>query len=153
MTTKRVSFTVLIGALITFYLPTQQLRAQAVSENRYSTPIDMVVNAGTSGERWATSHFGVMEPIGLRQNERTAITLIVPSSHANYPVGLAPLDGGEILAAENLYVGNDGTVSFEFVGGIVPGLYRVLVSIRSEQYQLRIYVAKPSSLDANCQPL
>ena len=146
METRKVS----LGALIvTFCLPTQELGAQAVGENRYSTPIDMVVDGGTSKERWGTSHFGVMEPIGLHQNEQTAITLIVPSSKANYPVGIAPLDGGEILASEN-HVASNGTISFTFVGG-GRGLYRVLVSIGSERYQLRLYVSN-RDINANCEP-
>jgi hypothetical protein len=83
-----------------------------------------------------------MEPLGLFRNEQIGINLILPSDKKNYPVGIAPLDGGEIFGSANLYVANDGSVHFSFQGGDTPGFYRVLVTIASEQYQLQFYVSR-----------
>jgi hypothetical protein len=151
MNTKQFFSTFLAAVFAVIYFPAEKVSAQAQDWNRYSTPIDMVVNAGTNHERWETSHFGIMEPVGLRPNEQIAITLIVSSTHAGYPVGLAPLDGGAIVGAEGLIVAGDGTIGFTFQGGNVPGLYRVVATIGSEQYQLRLHVAHPQDMPAgNC---
>jgi len=68
-----------------------------------------------------------------------------------YPVGIAPLDGGEVVASENLTVDNDRSVHFSFTGGETPGLYRVLVTIASEQYELQFYVSHTEP-DSGCTP-
>lgn len=129
--------------------PAGQLIAQAQSGGS-TNPIEMVVDSGTSKERWRTSQFGIVGPVGLRPNEETPITLIVSGGRAGYPVGIAPLDGGEIFTPASLSVNSDSTVDFSFRGGTRPGLYRILVTIASEQYELHFYGA--NSLDWNCPP-
>ena len=151
MNTKQFFFTAFIAAAFAvIYFPAEKLSAQAQDGNPYSTAIDMVINGDTNGGRQRTSHFGIMDPIGLRADEQIAITLNVSSAWANYPVGIAPVDGGEVFAPENLSVASNGTVSFAFKGGNTPGLYRVLVTIGPEQYQLQLYVAKPGDIGPDC---
>ena len=111
----------------------------------------MVVNSATNGERWRTSQSGILEPVGLRAGEQLEITLILPGSMIGSPVITAPLDGGEIIASPNLSVDNDRTAAFIFTGATTPGFYRILVTIASQQYQLRVYVVPPQ-LDVNCPP-
>jgi hypothetical protein len=48
-------------------------------------------------------------------------------------------------------VDNDGFVVFGFGGGSTQGLYRLLVTVESQQYQLQLYVAKQQDLAPNCQ--
>lgn len=148
MTKRKLLTATCLVALVTICLPAEKLSAQADFANRYSTAIDMMVNGDTAGIK--TSHFGIMEPIGLLPDEQITITLIVSSNWANYPVGIAPLDGGEIFAPASLSVASNGTVNFNFKGESTPGHYRVLVTIASEQYELRLYAA--TSRDVNCPP-
>jgi hypothetical protein len=151
MTTKKIPFTAFLAAVFAVvYLPVERVSAQAQDGNRYSTPIQMVVNAGINGEQLLTSHFGFMAPVGVLAGEQIPITLIVSVAWKSFPVGLAPLDGGEIISQEELVVDENGTVSFAFVGGNRPGTYRVLVTIASEQYELQLYVPKPEDMDAGC---
>jgi hypothetical protein len=152
MTTKRFFTATRIAVFAMVCLFTGRLFAQAQDGNRYSTPINMLVNAGTSEERMRSSHFGSLAPVGMRPSEQIAITLNVPGSMVAYPVGIAPLDGGTVFAAEELFVNSDRTVSFDFVGGKTPGLYRVLVNIASQQYELQFYVPKPEDMELGCVP-
>jgi hypothetical protein len=132
-----------IAALIVITcLPCGKLSAQVEYGSGSVTPIQMVVNGGTDTERWETSHFGNLGLIGLRPGGQAPITLVVSGSTVGYPVSIAPLDGGEIAAAANLSVTSDRTVAFDFRGGTTPGLYRVLVTIGSQQYYLQFYVVK-----------
>lgn len=137
----------------TIYLTTEKVSAQAEFENHQSTPIEIAaIRSGSNQEIHRTSEFGIVEPIGLRPNQQIAITLNASSNRANYPVGIAPLDGGEVFSSENLRVASNGTVGFTFEGGNTPGLYRVVVTIGSEQYELLLYVAKPSDIEGGCIP-
>jgi hypothetical protein len=133
------------------YVLPEKGAAQALSGDSNSTPIQMVVNSATNGELWRTSESGILEPVGLRAGEQLDITLILPGGMVGSPVNTAPLDGGEIVASPNLSVDNDRTAAFKFTGATTPGFYRVLVTIASEQYQLRIYVV-PAQIDVNCPP-
>src|ERR1044071_1179942 len=140
MNRKRIlSAPVVLGAIAMSYLPAQRLTAQDPGENPYSPTIALTANNETTERTDRTSHSGIIDPVGLRANELATITLSVPVSWASYPVGIAPLDGGEVLGAENLLVGPSGTVAFGFKGGITPGLYRVVVIIGGERYHLRFY--------------
>lgn len=139
-TANRLPF---IAALIVITcLPCAKLSAQVDYGTSSSPPIEMVANSGSTKERWQTSHLGNFGPVGLRPGGQIPITLIVSGSAAGYPVSIAPLDGGEIVAAPNLSVTSDSTVAFNFRGGTTPGLYRVLVTIASQQYYLQFYVVK-----------
>jgi hypothetical protein len=153
LTRKRLFTATRFAVFALFCLFTERLFAQAQDGNFSSTPVDMVVNAGTNQERWATSSFGVMETVGLRQGEQITITLIAPDTWKTFPVGLAPLDGGEIVAAEYLVVDENGTASFTFTGGNVPGIYRVIVTVGGDQYLLQLYVARPDEVESiPCPP-
>jgi hypothetical protein len=138
---------VLIAALALIILPAI---SQAQERNRYSTPIAMVADYDGNGPTEKTSQFGVMEPLGLRRNQQVPITLNVPRSWANSPVGFAPLDGGEVIASPNLQVDSDGAVGFAFRGGDTPGLYRVLVTVGGEQYEMQFYVGAITPDAAAC---
>jgi hypothetical protein len=138
--TKHLAAACLV-ALATICLCPDKITAQT-TYGTGSPPIEMVANSGTTIEQWQTSQSGNFAPVGLRPGEQTPITLILSSSSAGHPVGIAPLDGGEIVAAPNLSVTTDGTLAFNFKGGNTPGLYRVLVTIASQQYFLRFYVIK-----------
>jgi hypothetical protein len=150
MNTKQFFSAALAAVFAVIYLPAENVSAQTQDGNVSSTPIDMVVNGGTTEESMQTSQFGIMEPVGLRQDEQLAITLSVSSSKINNPVGIAPLDGGEISPSGPLYVGSNATVSFTFKGGNIPGRYRLVVTIGSEQYRLQFYVVKPQSMAPDC---
>ena len=127
-------------------LPAGRVSAQQEGEDLQSTPIGMVAEDYTNETIQRTSQFGIMAPIGLRRNQQTAITLSVPSSWADSPVGIAPLDGGQIISTETLHVGTDGTVNFVFMGADSPGLYRLSVLVGSKRYQLQLYVGKDPDL-------
>ncbi|HWL93719.1 MAG TPA: hypothetical protein VNT79_09295 [Phycisphaerae bacterium] len=150
MNTKQFFSAFLAAVFAVICFPAEKVSAQGQDGNFSHTPIDMVVNAGTSEERWATSHFGIVGPIGLRPDEQIAITLIASNTNRGYLVGIAPLDGGALLGAEDLVVAEDGTINFTFQGGNTPGIYRVVVAIGAEQYQLRLYVARPEEIPAIC---
>jgi len=145
-------FLALCAALVAgVYVLPEKCAAQALYGDSNSAPIQMVVNSATNGERWRTSQSGILEPVGLRAGEQLEITLILPGSMIGSPVITAPLDGGEIIASPNLSVDNDRTAAFIFTGATTPGFYRILVTIASQQYQLRVYVVPPQ-LDVNCPP-
>ena len=133
------------------YLPSGRLCAQAEDEHVDSVPIEMVVNPGTRQERHRLSYNGIVAPITLLPNEPVAISLYGLSDWKGIPVGIAALDGGAVLTQRELAVDNDGVVSFAFDGGNSPGLYRVLVTVDSQQYHLQLYVAKQQDLAPNCQ--
>ena len=137
-----------VFALICF--PAERAFAQDSEGNPYSPPIAMAMTNETSDRTDRTSHAGILDPVGLRPNEQATITLSVPSSWAKSPVGIAPLDGGEVFGFENLEVAIDGTVSFGFKPGSTTGLYRVIVTIGGEQYELQLYLPKPSDLGIDC---
>lgn len=141
----------LIAALlIATSLPIEKLFAQDPEANPYSPTITMSLNNETTDRTNRTSHDGILDPAGLRPNEQATISLSVPGSWAGYPVGIAPLDGGEVFGYENLYVASGGTVSFGFKPGSTTGLYRVMVNIGGERYQLQLYLPRPADLGINC---
>ena len=94
-------------------------------------------------ERRLSTLDGVMESIALPAGEHIALTLVASSDKAGQPVGVAPLDGGEIIAPPTLSVANDGTVGFTFRAGRTRGLYRVLVTLGVDQYELQLYAVRP----------
>lgn len=150
MKTKQLFFSAFMAAAFAvIYFPAEKASAQAEDGNHYSTPIEMVVNGETDGEQRRISQNGIMDPIGLRSKDQLAIMLNVPTNWADSFVGLALLDGGALGGAENLQVKGDGTAGFSFMSGDTPGLYRVLLIIGSEQYQLQFYV--PNEMDVICQ--
>jgi hypothetical protein len=127
-----------------------KLFAQDPEGNPYSPTITMAMINETTDRTNRTSHAGILDPVGLRPNEQATISLSAPIAWANFPVGIAPLDGGEVFGSENLHVGAGGTVSFGFKAGTTPGLYRVMVTIGGERYQLQLYLPKPGDLGPDC---
>lgn len=154
-TRKILSATLIAAAFAVTYLPAERISAQTLYGlygKASSPPIQMEVAGDTTGIRQRTSQFGIMDPIGVLPGEQIGINLIVASNRVNYPVGIVSLDGGEIIAPANLYVtsnGTNGAVGFTFKGGNTRGLFRVLVSIGSERYQLQLIVAQSRF---NCPP-
>jgi hypothetical protein len=153
MNTRQFFYAGVMAAGFTVIYSTAKVSAQAEDGNHFSTPIEIVVNEGTNGERREISHNGLLGPVGLHRSEQIALTLNVSSNWAEYPVSIVPLDGGVLIDTDNLQVKRDGTVNFTFEGGDTPGLYRVLVAIGGEQYQLQLYVAGSSSVPPpDCNP-
>jgi hypothetical protein len=152
MNPRKLLHTTCIVLLVTLYLPAGKLSVQAQDGNRLSPTIQMVIDGDTSANRQRTSHSGILDPIGVFRNEQVGVNLILPGSSVNYPVGIAPLDGGQILASPNLTVNSERSAHFSFKGGETPGLYRVVVTIASEQYQLQFYVSSSSEPDIHCTP-
>src|ERR1043166_1298453 len=141
-------FAILIAALAAIFLPTV---TQAQEGNRHSPPIGMVADFDGTGPTERTSQSGILEPLGLGPNQQVPIILNVPRSWEDYPVGFAPLDGGAIIADKDPHVESDGTIAFAFQGGDLPGLYRVLVIVAGEQFELQLYVgARASTAGASC---
>jgi hypothetical protein len=152
MKTRKLLHVTCIALVTTIYLPVGKLSVKAQDGNRLTPAIQMVIEGDANETRQRTSQSGIMDPIGVFRDEQVGVNLLLPGSMINYPVGIAPLDGGEIIASENLTVDNDRTAHFSFKGGETPGLYRVLVTIASQQYQLQFYVSSSSSLDIHCTP-
>ena len=151
MNTKRnLSAAFAIAVFAMNYLPPERLSAQEEGENRYSSPIEMMVNPDTHEEMRLTSHGGLLDPVSLNPSTQIAIILRGPSINSRDPVGIAALDGGEIIAPNDLRAAEDGTVAFTFEAPSTPGLCRVTVVIGPEQYQLRLYVAKPQETAPDC---
>ncbi len=151
MNTRRLLCSTCLALLFTVCLPVGKLSVQAQDGNRFSPTIQMVIDGDTDEARHRTSQSGIMDPIGLFRNEQVGITLILPGNRVNYSVSIAPLDGGEVVASENLTVNGDREAHFSFKGGTTPGLYRVLVTIASEEYELQFYVSQTEP-DSGCTP-
>lgn len=77
MDTKKILTLVLATAIAgPIYLAAEKLSAQAEFENPQSTDITMIAIRGSSNEQiQRTSHFGIVDPIGLLPNQQIAITL------------------------------------------------------------------------------
>jgi len=147
MTTTKLRSATLLATVAMTCLATEKLFAQDSEGNPYSPTISMAMNNETTDRTNRTSHSGIIDPVGLRPDEQATITLIAPVAWANFPVGIAPLDGGEVFGYENLHVATGGAFSFGFKPGITTGLYRVVVTIGGEPYQLQLYLPKPGDLD------
>ena len=154
MTTTKLRPAMYLAAVALIGLATEKLVAQDAEGNPYSPTISMAMTNETSDRTDRTSHSGIIDPVGLRPNEQATITLSVPSAWVNFPVGIAPLDGGEVFGWENLHVGTGGPtggrVSFGFKPGSTTGLYRVMVSIGGERYELQLYLPRPGDLGIDC---
>ncbi len=152
MNTRKLLHTTRTALLAMICLPVGKLSVQAQDGNRFRPTIQLLVDGDTSGASQRTIQSGIMEPIDLVRNEHIGITVILPSDRSNYPVGIAPLDGGEVFGSDNLYVASNGSVHFSFQGGDIPGLYRVLVTVASEEYQLQFYVSRLESVATCVEP-
>lgn len=80
-----------------------------------------------------------MEPAGLPLGQTVQITLEFSKKQAGEPVGVSPLDGGEVLFPGGaLAVSAEGTVTFGFRVFGTTGVYRLMV-IGTDTYELRFY--------------
>jgi hypothetical protein len=135
------------------YLSPERLFAQEEGGYPNSPPLDMIVNPGTQYEMWQTSHEGLLDPVGIDSSAQMAIMLSSQYLTPKGPVGITPLDGGEIFVDDgDLMVSSEGTVTFSFQAGSTPGMYRVAVIFGGMQYQLRLYVPRPAQYAPNCNP-
>lgn len=119
--------------------------------------IQLVLNYGESSEARFSCHEGMVQPVSVHINNHLPFILEVPSEKKEYPVMVADLDGGQVNAMIResevplsgnptppaLFVSANGTIQLAFQAGNTTGLYRILVTVGVEQYQLRIYVINP----------
>jgi hypothetical protein len=103
----------------------------------------LAINYNSDNEIRFVSHGNLVEPLGLIFNQIQPVTLICPVAKAGQPITFSPLDGGgEVIVAGPLSVANDGTVAVSLKAAARPGLYRILVTVGADQYQLQLYVHK-----------
>jgi hypothetical protein len=140
MNTRKLCIALCTVAFAATGFPTLELRAQTL--NGSGPSIEMETDDGSGERKRQRTLDGVMEPVGLPVGGQIAITLEASSSKAGQTVRLGLLDGGEIADPSTLTVATDGKVGFSFVAGITPGLYRVLVSLGTDQYELRLYAVE-----------
>jgi hypothetical protein len=103
----------------------------------------------------------MMEPVGLHPNQAVTVTVSFPARWAGAPVKLGLYDGGQAGPAappgqDIIYISNpgvpipnvsvSGTLQFDFQAGSILGLYRVLLTVGSEQYLLSFYAGRPQAL-------
>jgi hypothetical protein len=119
------------------------------------SPLQLVTNFGQSSAKIFASHGGEVEPVILNLNGMLSFTLQLPTISAGSPVLIGILDGGQINvvtpqgtislsgntagAPPSLIVSNQGTLDLTFQAGSAPGLYRVLVTVGADQYQLQFF--------------
>ncbi len=104
--------------------------------------MEMVAVGANGNERRVRSLEGIMAPVGLPVGGQIALTLKASTGKAGQRISLRLLDGGEIVVDPAISMAGDGP-SFTFKAGDTRGLYRVEVTIGSEQYELQLYAAKP----------
>ena len=105
--------------------------------------LQVTIGSASGNERHPLSRGGVVDRVGLRPDQLVPIALQLPTSYAGRPVAIGPLDGGQLIANENLSVSVEGRVQVSFQAGHSLGLYRLLAQIGTEQYVLQFYVFDP----------
>lgn len=114
--------------------------ASAASAASADGAVRLLVNYGEDGVLQLLSHGNLIEPLGMLPDQTQAVTLVCSADKAGQPVTFTPADGGgEVIAAPNVAVANDGTVAFS-VKASQAGHYRILVTLGADQYQLQLYV-------------
>ena len=146
MTTKKLLSVACAALFAALCLDTAKVSAQSppLAADNEKDSLQMVVNYGQGKEKRRRSHHGEMEPVGLPLGQVIEITLEFPKKRAGQLVIVSALDGGRITAPGGpLSVSANGTVSFSFQSGQVPGLYRLLVQ-GAEQYELHLHAVDPN---------
>jgi hypothetical protein len=140
MNTRTIFLSACIAALAIIDLPAEDARTGRVAND--GDGAIQIITDGTdeSTEPPLSTHDGVMEPVVAVAGQQITITLQTPNNPPGDPVGLSPLDGGQVIAAQNLSVANDRTVTFSFQPGVTLGLYRILATVGTEQCQLQVQV-------------
>lgn len=70
----------------------------------------------------------VFQLVGVRPSQTVSIAMAYPGSLAGQAVSIEPLDGGRaIVPQQGMTIGLDGTLTFQFQVGSLPGLYQVRV--------------------------
>jgi hypothetical protein len=162
MKTRQTIYAVFTGAVLLGCLPARDVSAQSGAQERAVADADMhlVVPNQIGTEARFSSRGGVVEPISVLVNERLPFSIEVSRSKAGYPVMIGDLDGAQINAVINeedvpitgnttppsVSVSERGLVELSFQAGSMRGLYRVLVRIGIDQYQLQVYVVDPNRL-------
>lgn len=119
------------------------------------SPFQLIIDFGQSSATIFESHGGEVEPVVLNLNGTLSFTLQLPIISAGSPVLIGILDGGQINvvtpqgtislsanstgAPPSLIVSDQGTIDLTFQAGSAPGLYRVLVTVGADQYQLQFF--------------
>jgi hypothetical protein len=109
----------------------------------------VTITSAQGRERHPHSRGGTVGWVGLRSEQRVSITLQLPRSYAGQVAMIGPLDGGQVIARDNLLVSADGKVQCSFQAGATLGLYRVSAQIGTEQYFLQFYVIDPDHPETN----
>lgn len=142
MTTRIPCLAAGVALMAAICLPAPNLCAQSALSGA-AVSIEMVAVVANGAEKRVNSLDGVMDFVTLPAGEHIALTLVASSDKAGQPVGVAPLDGGEITAPSTLSIASDGTVGFTFRAGRTRGLYRVLVTLGAHEYELQLYAVTP----------
>jgi hypothetical protein len=115
-----------------------------------AVPLEVIASNGADEEKHLFSEDGRVPMLMVRQNQTVPVTLQFPTTVAGTPVAATPLDGGRIEGG-NL-VQPTGRALFTFSPGAIPGRYRVLVNIPSQQYLLEFYVVDPNQASRQQRP-
>jgi hypothetical protein len=93
-------------------------------------------------------HKVTFEKVGLEPQQIVAVTLQYPVALAGRPASIEPLDGGKVITSgQNLIIGADGTLRFEYQAGANPGLYQIRVHYDVQAIALQFWVFDHAHLD------
>jgi hypothetical protein len=89
-------------------------------------------------------HATDFDRLGMRPEQVLAITVQFPAELAGQIVIAEPLDGGTLTIPENgLFIGDDGTVSFQFQAGTSFGTCRISVHQPDDTNMLQFWIVDP----------
>jgi hypothetical protein len=105
------------------------------------SPTSVLIN-GNSGKSFAARQSkGRFDEVAIVPRQTVSITLSYSPTLAGQIMFAEPLDGGKIiLVGRSLTIGADGTLSFNFQAGDIPGVYRVWVHQNDRGAQLYFWV-------------
>jgi hypothetical protein len=113
----------------------------AQTPNGAAGTVNAVIRSDLGKSRRLEGQSGHIGRAGLRPRQNVRVTLECPGSAKGDPVVVRTLDGGTIIPANDvLKVGPDNTVSFNYQGGNLYGLYRVMVLVGGGEHVLEFYV-------------
>jgi hypothetical protein len=118
-----------------------QLPAPAAA--RVEEPLQVIVDLGPGKRKVRESHHGVVDPVAIPAGQQVSITLRFLPTFAGTAALVSALDGGE-LTLPAAPIARDGTFTFQFRPGNLPGSYRLLVN-GVHQYEVSIYTYDPNN--------